>query len=139
MLLYRPTGLAELKLVADTGWKRWPPRLPDQPIFYPVLTLDYARAIARDWNAKDEFSGHIGFVTRFELDPEFARRYPVQPAGGKRHEELWVPAEELTEFNDHIVGAITVVETYPGPKFVGNLDPETGIPRELIGPAGASV
>ena len=98
-----------------------------------------ARTIARDWNAKDEFSGHVGFVTRFERDPEFATRYPVQVAGGKRDEELWVPAEELEESNDHIVGTIAVLETYSGPKFVGDLDPTTGIPRELMGPPKSSV
>ena len=78
MLLYRPTGLRELRLVADSGWTRWPPRLPDQPIFYPVLTLSYAVTIARDWNTKDPFSDHVGFVTRFQLDDAFATRYPVQ-------------------------------------------------------------
>lgn len=81
----------------------------------------------------------LGFVTRFELDPEFATRYPVQVAGGRRHEELWVPAEELEEFNDHIVGTIAVLETYPGANFVGDLHPTTGIPRELMGPPKSAV
>lgn len=50
-VLWRPTGPSELDLVRRSGWRRWPPRLPDQPIFYPVLTEDYAIRIARDWNA----------------------------------------------------------------------------------------
>jgi hypothetical protein len=128
MILYRPTGLRELKLVAASGWRAWPPRLPDQPIFYPVLTLDYARKIARDWNAMDEFSGFIGFVTRFEIEPEFAKRYPVQVAGGRSHEELWVPAEELEEFNRHILGQIHVIESFAGPRFAGRLDPVSNLP-----------
>jgi hypothetical protein len=32
--MYRPVGPKELKLL--DGFRRWPPRLPEQPIFYPV-------------------------------------------------------------------------------------------------------
>lgn len=131
MILYRPSGLAELKLVAATDWTAWPARLPDQPIFYPVLTLDYARKIARDWNAHDSFSGYIGFVTRFDITEQAAARYPIQVAGGRSHAELWVPAEELAEFNRQIIGKIIVLESYPGPKYVGALDPETHAPAEF--------
>ena len=53
MILYRPVGLKELELIADSGFRAYPPRLPHQPIFYPVLTFDYAERIARDWNAKE--------------------------------------------------------------------------------------
>lgn len=130
MILYRPTGLRELQLVRESGWTAWPPRLPDQPIFYPVLTLDYARKIARDWNSADAFSGYVGFVTRLQLDPDFAKRYPVQVAGGRSHEELWVPAEELAEFNRHIRGPIAVIEAYPGPLYPGQIDPDSHLPIE---------
>ena len=131
MILYRPTGLAELRLVAQAGWIAWPPRLADQPIFYPVLTLAYARRIAQDWNSKDALSGYVGFVTRFEIDEAFATKYPIQLAGGRSHEELWVPADELVEFNDHIVGKIEVIESYPGPRFLGEIDPVTHLPCSL--------
>ena len=40
--LWRPTGPEELALVEASGWREWPPRLPGQPIFYPVLNEDYA-------------------------------------------------------------------------------------------------
>ena len=40
--LWRPTGPKELALVEASGWRAWPARLPDQPIFYPVLNEDYA-------------------------------------------------------------------------------------------------
>jgi hypothetical protein len=123
--LFRPTGLAELRRVAAANWRAWPPRLPDQPIFYPVLTLDYARKIARDWNG---VGAKIGFVTEFDLDASFAARYPIQDAAGRSHQELWVPAEELSEFNDHIVGTIRVVEAFPGPEFEGAIDPRTNLP-----------
>jgi hypothetical protein len=131
MQLYRPIGLAELDLVAASGFRRFPPRLPHQPIFYPVLTRDYAEAIARDWNTRDEASGFVGFVTRFEVDDEFAQRYPVQLAGSRAHQELWVPAEELAEFNEHIVGPIEIMATFTGPDFAGKLDDRTTLPLDI--------
>lgn len=112
MILYRPTGPKELQLVAESGWAEWPPRLPDQPTFYPVVTFGYAEKIARDWNSSREDTGYRGYVTRFEIDDEFAARYDVELAGGEAHKELWVPAEELPEFNRHIVGLIEVVAEY---------------------------
>ena len=113
MILYRPTGLKELQLVEASGWNRWPPRLPDQPIFYPVTTFAYAEKIARDWNSVRPAPDNLGFVTRFEINAATATKYPVQQAGGRAHEELWVPAEELDAFNEGIVGGlITVVARY---------------------------
>ena len=50
--LWRPTGPTELDLVRQSGWRVWPPRLPEQPIFYPVLDEDYAVRIARDWGVR---------------------------------------------------------------------------------------
>jgi hypothetical protein len=135
MILYRPVGVGELRLIARASFRAFPPRLPDQPIFYPVLTLEYARKIARDWNTVDLQSGYAGFVTRFELDEETAQQYPVQVAGGSSHEELWVPAAELAAFNAHIVGRIAVVEAFTGPRFVGALAPETQLPVDLLAPA----
>jgi hypothetical protein len=131
MILYRPVGLGELRLIARSGFREFPPRLPDQPIFYPVLTHEYARCVARDWNIGDAQSGYSGFVTQFEIDAETARRYPVQIAGGRSHEELWVPAEELASFNQHIVGQIRVIEAFTGPRFEGQLDPATLLPINL--------
>jgi hypothetical protein len=32
MILYRPIGLRELSLLAQSGFRAWPPRLPHQPI-----------------------------------------------------------------------------------------------------------
>src|SRR5690349_24442202 len=109
LTLWRPTGPTELELVRASGWRRWPARLPDQPIFYPVLNEDYAIKIARDWNVP---ASGVGFVTRFEVDAAFAARYPVRQAGGDTILELWVPAEELEEFNDYILGTIEVVREF---------------------------
>jgi hypothetical protein len=108
--LYRPVGPKELELIAASGWQRFPPRLPEQPIFYPVLNEEYARQIAGDWNVKQDGSG---FVTRFQVRSGFAARYPVQVVGrASVHQELWVPAEELEEFNANIVGPIEVVAEF---------------------------
>ncbi len=111
--LYRPVGRHELELIRASGMKSFPARLPEQPIFYPVLTLEYARQIARDWNTKDERSGFAGYVLKFEVDSLFLERYPVQRAGSDQHLEYWIPAGELHDFNAHIFGAIAILETYP--------------------------
>jgi hypothetical protein len=104
--LYRPTGEKELALIRDSGWLEFPPRLPEQPIFYPVLEESYAVQIARDWNTRD---GGTGYVLRFEVETEYVAKYPVQTAGARVHREYWIPAEELSEFNRHIVGPIEIL------------------------------
>lgn len=116
MTLYRPVGQKELDLIAEAGFRAFPPRLERQPIFYPVLNEEYAAQIARDWNTKDEASGYVGYVTRFDVKAGFAARYEPQQVGGRQHVELWVPAEELDELNANIVGLIEVTaEHRPGP------------------------
>jgi hypothetical protein len=107
--LWRPTGPRELVLVEESGWRAWPPRLPDQPIFYPVLNEDYATRIARDWNVK---ASGVGYVTRFEVAKGFLDRYDVQQAGGRTILEYWIPAEDLDELNENIVGRIEVVAEF---------------------------
>jgi hypothetical protein len=108
--LYRPVGPKELELIAASGWREFPPRLPEQPIFYPVLNEEYATQIARDWNVMNQTGA--GFVTRFEVEAEYVSRYPVQTVGGSIHGELWVPAGELSEFNRRIVGPIVVIAEF---------------------------
>ena len=115
-VLWRPVGQAELALIERSGWRAFPPRLPHQPIFYPVLDEGYALQIARDWNTKDAASGYVGYVTRFSVRADFLARYPVQVAGARAHRELWVPAEDMDEFNAHIVGPIEVVAEFRGPE-----------------------
>src|SRR4051794_29172903 len=112
--LFRPVGQKELDLIRESGFRRFPPRLPHQPIFYPVLNEEYAQAIARDWNTKDAASGYVGYVTRFGVDSEYLRQFPVQTVGARIHQELWVPAEELEEFNRHIIGPIEVISEFRG-------------------------
>lgn len=110
--LWRPVGPEELALIEQTGMKAFPPRLPEQPIFYPVTTEAYAVKIARDWNVKASGSGH---VTEFEVDAEYLAQYDIEDAGGKEHQEYWIPAEDLPNFNAAIVGQIRVVQTFGEP------------------------
>src|ERR1044071_3555796 len=93
-ILFRPVGPKELALIAASGFREFPPRLPEQPIFYQVLNEEYARQIAREWNASAD---GVGFVTRFAVRNEFLARYPARQAGASVHRELWIPAEELAE------------------------------------------
>ena len=129
MKLYRPVGLKELQLMIASDFSGFPPRLAQQPIFYPVLNFTYAEQIAKRWNTVDAMSGYLGFVTEFDIDDDFAKRYPVQLAGDKDvHQELWVPAEELDEFNQNIIGKIRVIAHYVGEKFTGEIDESTHLP-----------
>ena len=109
VVMYRPTGPNELALVEASDFRRWPPRLPEQSIFYPVTNERYAMEIATRWNIKD--SG-VGYVTRFRVRRDFVDRYDVQKVGGAHHTEWWVPADELEALNDAIVGQIEVIGEY---------------------------
>ena len=110
--LFRPVGPEELELVRASGWRAWPPRLPGQPIFYPVLNEDYATKIARDWNVPRSGSG---YVTRFRVGKVFLDNYEIHQAGGQTILEYWIPAEHLRQFNASIIGTIEVIATYTRP------------------------
>lgn len=109
VMLYRPVGPKELALIAESEYTAFPPRLPSQPIFYPVLTKEYATQIARDWNVK---SSGAGYVLRFRVNKEFLDRYETHQVGGPQHVEYWIPADDLMEFNRQIVGPIEVVAEF---------------------------
>jgi len=112
--LYRPVGPHELALIEQSGFREFPPRLPHQPIFYPVTNEEYAVQIARDWNAKDPGTGFRGYVTRFKVDAEFLSQYEPKVVGTPMHQEYWIPAEDLAEFNRHILGVIEVIREFKG-------------------------
>lgn len=109
MRLYRPVGQAEMDLIALSDYKEYPPRLPEQPIFYPVLNEKYAREIAEKWNKQSADSGYAGYVTTFEINDEYISKYEVHQVGANYHKEFWIPAEELAEFNRNIIGQIEVI------------------------------
>ncbi|MEP4197032.1 MAG: hypothetical protein ABJL99_15510 [Aliishimia sp.] len=89
--------------------REFPPRLPEQPIFYPVLTEDYAVKIACDWNVK---ASDFGYVTQFRVLKSYLENYEIQEAGGRQHLEYWIPAEEMRMFNDAIVGKILITQEF---------------------------
>ena len=105
---YRPTGQKELDLVAQANYQKWPPRLPEQPIFYPVTNQDYAIELTQ-WNITDFGAG---YVTKFEVNKEFMDKFPIKTVGAKNHTEWWIPADELDELNDNIVGKIEVIASF---------------------------
>jgi hypothetical protein len=119
MRLYRPVGLEELLLIYTSGMRAFPPRLPAQPIFYPVLNLAYAQQIARDWNTRQGTFG--GYVTRFTVDDAYGKQFPQKQVGAAEHVELWVPAEALDDFNQHLTGSIELVDAYFGDEFKGSI------------------
>lgn len=108
--LWRPAGPAELDLIRQSDMRAFPPRLPEQPIFYPVVSEEYAIKIARDWNVPESGSG---FVTRFAVRSDFLAKYRIEEAGGRAHREYWIPAEDLPAFNAAIIGEIAVTHRFP--------------------------
>ena len=114
--LYRPVGQQELDLISKSSYKAFPPRFPEQPIFYPVLNREYAEQIARDWNTRDERSGFAGYVLEFDVDADYLSHYEIKKVGESIHLEYWIPAEDLAEFNRHIRGQIRVIAQFIGEK-----------------------
>jgi len=108
-ILYRPIAEAERLLIEQSGWKKFPPRLPDQPIFYPVMNEEYATQITRQWNVP---AYGVGYVTRFAVDSAYLQKFETRNVGGEIHDELWIPAEQLEEFNSHIIGLIEVISEF---------------------------
>jgi hypothetical protein len=108
-VLFRPVGPTERALIKQSGYRAFPPRLPEQPIFYPVLNEAYARQIAKNWNVT---ASGAGYVTRFSVRTEFVNRYSVRTVGDSLHKELWIPADDLAELNQNIVGDIEVIAEY---------------------------
>ena len=114
-MLYRPVGHPEFELIRDSGFRRFPPRLPEQPIFYPVLNEAYATQIARDWNTRDASSGFVGYVLRFAVRSDFLGHYEVHTVGSSEHREYWIHAADLEKLNDNIIGAIELISEFHPP------------------------
>lgn len=59
-----------------SGWREWPPRLPGQPIFYPVLSEEYTAKIARGWNVPRCGAGYVtGFQVLRSLPARLERQH----------------------------------------------------------------
>ena len=107
--LFRPVNQIELDLIEKSGWTKFPPRLPEQPIFYPVMNEEYATQISKEWNVP---AYGIGYVTKFAVKTDYLTKFKVENVGGQIHNELWIMAEELEEFNLNIVGQIEVTKEF---------------------------
>src|SRR5258708_2709594 len=112
--LYRPVGHKEFELIVAANYKAFPPLLAEHPIFYPVSNRQYAESIAKNWNAPDEKCGYLGFVTEFDLPDAYLNRFEEKIVGASFCRELWVPAQELDEFNSRIHGPIRLLGVYYG-------------------------
>lgn len=102
--LWRPVGKPELDLIQASDWKRFPKRLPSQPIFYPVCSPGYAVSVTA-WNQP-------GYVLEFAVKSDYISQFEKHVVGSRKHEEYWIPAEGLEEFNDNIVGTISILMVY---------------------------
>ena len=107
--LYRPVNQAELNLIQKSDWKMFPPRLAEQPIFYPVTNEAYAIQIAKEWNVP---AYGAGYVVEFDLSNHFLSNYNIENVGGEIHNEYWIPADALTEMNENILGRIRLIKTF---------------------------
>lgn len=125
MQLWRPVGLAELAEIYVSGMKAFPPRLPGQDIFYPVLNRGYADQIARDWNATT--TPFAGYVVAFQLPDDYANSFSRHVVGGPEHQELWVPASQMQELNGRIEGEMQLVRAFFGKDFVGFVPEKFGL------------
>lgn len=109
VVLYRPVGPEELELIRQSNFTSFPPRLIQQPFFYPVVSEEYAIQIASDWNAP---ASGVGYVTRFQVRRDWLENYEIHTVGSGIHKEYWIPAGELNEFNKNIVGPIEVIREF---------------------------
>ena len=132
MTLWRPTGPKELALVEASGWREWPPRLPGQPIFDPVLNEEYAAKIARDWNVPR--SG-AGYVTRFQVLRSFLDQYEVHQAGGKTLND----DQDARQTGDYSLVRRCVRSPIRSPQNIRLWGPGARRRRGLIRPCGSSV
>ena len=107
--LFRPVNQVELDLIEKSGWTKFPPRLPEQPIFYPVMNEEYAIQISKEWNVP---AYGVGYVTRFAVRKDYWSKFKIENVGGLIHNELWIPADKLEEFNKNIVGKIEVTKEF---------------------------
>jgi hypothetical protein len=117
MILYRPIGKKEYDLMKQNNFKKFPPRLSGQPIFYPVLNQEYAGKIAGEWNTKDKNSDYIGIITQFNINDEYINRFEKHIVGASICEEFWIPSDELEEFNKNIIGNIEIIKVFYGEKY----------------------
>jgi hypothetical protein len=105
--VWMPISPERLRLIRQDGMRALPPS--EQPMFYPVLSEEYAQRMARDWNI---LSSGVGYVARIRVRAEFLNRYEAHSVGGSGHPEYRIPAADLEAFNAAILGQIEIVAEF---------------------------
>jgi hypothetical protein len=121
-----------MELIIKLESSGFPPRLQGQPIFYPVLNLEYAIQIAKEWNTKDMNSGFVGFVTQFGIDEDYVSKFEEKTVGSVVHQELWIPAEELQNFNNKIITKIDIIDAFYGMGYEGPVPERTNLKNKNV-------
>ncbi len=115
--LYRPVGLKEAELILVKG--EFPPRPPEESIFYPYLNAAYAEEVARDRYTRQLTTNYAGFVTEFRVQKSYLEGFKERVVGDEYHTELWIPAAQLDEFHQHIEGKIEITAAFYGEQYTG--------------------
>lgn len=115
--LYRPVGLQEAELILVKGI--FPPRPPEESIFYPFLNYAYAEQVARDRYTHNAKTNYAGFIAQFKVKKPYIDQFKARVVGDEIHTELWIPAAQLDEFNEQIDGKIEIVAAFYGPNYTG--------------------
>lgn len=106
MTLFRAVGNEELKLIETADWRKFPPRLADQPVFYPTTDNAVAARNARDWSLPNDQSA----VVRFEAEGGPWTNMFLNKPGDHRHDEKsWMLAEIL---NPRLRSRLLVTERF---------------------------
>ncbi|MCL2859318.1 MAG: hypothetical protein FWF46_01845 [Oscillospiraceae bacterium] len=119
MKLYKPVGLFEMEKILESDGNGFPDRLPEQPIFYPVVNYSYAIQIAEKWNKDNYNSGFSGYVTEFNIADEYIKNYEIHCVGDKNCKEYWIPSNQLAVFNQNITDKIKIIEAFYGEQYNG--------------------
>jgi len=108
-LVWSESALADLRNIIDYLTENW--------------TQKEIRTFAKKLDKRNVRAYGVGHVTKFNVNADYLMKFEVQKVGGLIHNELWVPAHELEEFNNNIVGLIELIETHTGQQH----DPQQGI------------
>ena len=130
--LYRPVGPGQLAAIIAADWRAFPSQWSNQPFFFPLMDQAYAERVAQQWNVHNSGSG---FVLRFRVCKRFLADYEPKRIGGPSNWEYRIPAAELAQFNQHIMGTIELVEAY----FAEQLQETTLEPRVPLAWPGMAV
>jgi len=49
---------------------------------------------------------------RFNVSDEYIAKFDVQTVGSHYHQEFWIPAEDIEEFNKNITGKIETIHEF---------------------------